>query len=81
MEDRESFCLFEVLLFFLCLKKKKQVISNPNFNLTKLGDFIDMAESVDGQLLSEFRKMIDFCMADAGYNPSNVVLELTAMKS
>ncbi len=40
-----------------------------------------MAESVDGQLLSEFRKMIDFCMADANFNPPNVILQIAQLEA
>ena len=40
-----------------------------------------MAESVDGQLLSEFRKMIDFCAAAAGYNPTNPLLQIAVLNT
>ena len=38
-----------------------------------------MSESNDGKILSEFFKMIGFCEADAGYNPTNPLLLIAAM--
>lgn len=36
---------------------------------------------MDGQLLSEFRKLIDFCAAYASFNPPNVMLQIAQLEA
>ncbi len=40
-----------------------------------------MAETIDGQLLGEFRKMVDFCAAAADFDPPNPILVVAAMNA